>query len=107
MFSYFKIAARGIIISKIVNKLLERTHSFLPEFYRFARILVEAIVKIIQSNPSIDSEEDQVGKLDLNQSILRMCFSKKVSLNKIVLLLKCLFQQLNQMSTICAPASQL
>ena len=47
---------------------------------------------LTESLSSIDSEEDQLGKLDLQQSIVRMCFSKKVSLKNLGLLLKGLLQ---------------
>jgi len=42
-FTYTKLIARGIVVSKIILKLVERTHAFVPEYYRFAREAVNVI----------------------------------------------------------------
>ncbi len=44
---YTKLAARGIVLSKIIFKLIERTHAFLPEYYRFIRVLLDALSNVL------------------------------------------------------------
>jgi len=44
LFVYSKLIARGIIVNKILLKLVERTHAFVPEFYRFAKIAVDLLI---------------------------------------------------------------
>jgi|JI10StandDraft_1071094.scaffolds.fasta_scaffold327675_3 hypothetical protein len=44
---YLKLIARGVVMTKIILKLLERTRSFLPEYYRFARMAVDTLGQLL------------------------------------------------------------